>query len=218
MKNTIIALMAALMLPCGVSVEAARPKKSAHKTSVKASAKKRSAARIARLKAVGSTANKNTEKAQDSVIETPMLADNEVANSGNVSGETIVKTAMQYIGVPYRHGTSSPKSFDCSGFTSYVYRQFDITLSRCSSAQYAQGRIIRDKSQLRAGDLVFFKGRSGRGGVGHVGIVIEANPSDKSFKFVHARNRGVGIDDSKMAYYSSRYVGARRILSDDSED
>lgn len=218
MKNTILALMAALILPSGMSVEAARPKKSAHKTSVKASAKKRSAERIARLKATSASKSKQAEKPQDTVVETPMLADNIVENSGNVSGETIVKTAMQYIGVPYRHGTSSPKSFDCSGFTSYVYRQFDITLSRCSSAQYAQGRIIRDKSQLRAGDLVFFQGRSGRGGVGHVGIVIETNPSDKSFKFVHARSRGVGIDDSKMAYYSSRYVGARRILTDDTEN
>lgn len=219
MKNSVIALLAAFMLPCGMSVEAARThKKSAHKTSVSAKAKKRSAARIARLKANGAQKSSEAAQSADAVIETPMLAENVIENSGNVSGETIVKTAMQYIGVPYRHGTSSPKSFDCSGFTSYVYRQFDITLSRCSRTQYTQGRIIRDKNQLRAGDLVFFQGRSGRGGVGHVGIVIEVNPSDKSFKFVHARNRGVGVDDSKMAYYSSRYVGARRILTDDTEN
>ncbi|MCQ2196636.1 MAG: C40 family peptidase [Bacteroidaceae bacterium] len=136
-----------------------------------------------------------------------------IANSDDVSGETIVKTAMQYIGVPYRHGTSSPKSFDCSGFTSFVYRQFDINLSRDSRAQYTQGQIIKNKSDLRAGDLVFFQGSSGRGGVGHVGIVTEVNPSDMTFKFVHASSKkGVTTEQSTTAYYNQRYVGARRVL------
>lgn len=130
-----------------------------------------------------------------------------------VSGEAIIKTAMQYIGVPYRHGTSSPKSFDCSGFTSYVYKNHGISLSRASRAQYTQGEKVA-KSDLRIGDLVFFTGRSNNGVVGHVGIVTEVDKEKNSFKFVHARSRGVGVDDSKMAYYSARYVGARRVLSD----
>lgn len=134
----------------------------------------------------------------------------------NVSGEAIIKTAMQYIGVPYRHGTSSPKSFDCSGFTSYVYKNHGISLSRASRTQYTQGEKVA-KSDLRIGDLVFFTGRSINGVVGHVGIVTEVDKEKNSFKFVHARSRGVGVDDSKMAYYNARYVGARRVLSADEQ-
>lgn len=130
-----------------------------------------------------------------------------------VSGEAIIKTAMQYIGVPYRRGTSSPKSFDCSGFTSYVYKNHGISLSRASRSQYTEGKKVA-KGDLRIGDLVFFTGRSNNGVVGHVGIVTEVDKEKNSFKFVHARSHGVGVDDSKMAYYNSRYVGARRVLSD----
>lgn len=132
-------------------------------------------------------------------------------DKANVSGEAIIKTAMRYIGVPYRVGTSSPKSFDCSGFTSYVYKNHGISLLRASREQYTQGEKVA-KSDLRIGDLVFFTGRSGKGGVGHVGIVTEVDKEKNSFKFVHARTHGVGVDDSKQAYYQSRYVGARRVL------
>lgn len=132
-------------------------------------------------------------------------------DKAQVSGEAIIKTAMRYIGVPYRIGTSSPKSFDCSGFTSYVYKNHGISLLRASRDQYTQGEKVA-KSDLRIGDLVFFTGRSKNGTVGHVGIVTEVDKDKNSFKFVHARTRGVGVDDSKTAYYSSRYVGARRVL------
>lgn len=167
--------------------------------------------------------NESNKKAIDNskkVVEKSIKAENtaiaskpqnDVANNGNVDGETIVKTAMHFIGQPYVWGATGPSSFDCSGFTRYLYKQYDINLDRCSGNQYAQGKAIHKTSDLQAGDLVFFRGRTSKG-VGHVGIVVSVNPDGNSFKFVHARNRGVGVDDSKMAYYSSRYVGARRIL------
>ena len=130
----------------------------------------------------------------------------------DVDGKAIVKTAMQYIGVPYRRGSSSTKGFDCSGFTSFVYKKNNIDLLRSSRSQFTQGKDIKNKSDLQVGDLTFFTGTRGRG-VGHVGIVTEVSPEDKSFKFVHARSKGVGVDDSKEAYYKARYVGARRIIS-----
>lgn len=131
----------------------------------------------------------------------------------NVSGEAVVKAAMKYIGRPYRHGTAGPNVFDCSGFTSFIYKQFDISLSRDSRAQYRQGVSVGRKD-LRVGDLVFFTSpRSGRS-VGHVGIVSKVE-SDGNFYFVHAARRGV-IEDSYRAssYYYNRYVGARRVISD----
>ena len=131
----------------------------------------------------------------------------------NVSGEAVVKAAMKYIGRPYRHGMAGPNVFDCSGFTSFIYKQFDISLSRDSRAQYRQGVSVGRKD-LRIGDLVFFTSpRSGRS-VGHVGIVSKVE-SDGNFYFVHAARRGV-IEDSYRAssYYYNRYVGARRVISD----
>ncbi len=133
----------------------------------------------------------------------------------SISGEVIVKTAMQYLGVPYRSGKSSPTGFDCSGFTSYVFKQFSISLNRDSRSQFTQGTPIKKVADLRAGDLVFWKGSNRNGGVGHVGIVTEVSKTTGSFKFVHAAiHGGISVSDSREAYYSSRYVGARRILSD----
>ncbi len=144
-----------------------------------------------------------------------ILADSEEQEGDEISGEVIVKTAMQYLGVPYRSGKSSPKGFDCSGFTSYVYKQFSIALNRDSRSQYTQGTPIKKIADLRAGDLVFWKGSSKKGGIGHVGIVTEVSKTTGSFKFVHAATHGgIRVSDSREAYYISRYVGARRILSD----
>lgn len=144
-----------------------------------------------------------------------ILADSEEQEGDGISGEVIVKTAMQYLGVPYRSGKSSPKGFDCSGFTSYVYKQFSIALNRDSRSQYTQGTPIKKIADLRAGDLVFWKGSSKKGGIGHVGIVTEVSKTTGSFKFVHAATHGgIRVSDSREAYYISRYVGARRILSD----
>lgn len=210
MKKILTILLAVAMLPCAMQVDAAKPKKSSsHKSSAKKSTHKSSSKSKKTVNFEQVRATESTETPADQAA---------LANADNVSGETIVKTAMQYIGVPYRHGTSSPKSFDCSGFTSYVFKQYDILLSRCSRTQYTQGVTIKNKKDLRAGDLVFFQGRSGKGGVGHVGIVTEVFPSENTFKFVHASNRGVGVDKSTMSYYSSRYIGARRILTTQSED
>lgn len=129
----------------------------------------------------------------------------------SVTGDEIVETAMKYIGRPYRHGAAGPTVFDCSGFTSFVYGNSHISLSRCSRTQYTQG-ISVDRKDLRVGDLVFFTSpRSGRA-VGHVGIVSKVE-ADGNFHFVHAANRGVTVDNFATArYYHGRYVGARRIL------
>lgn len=129
----------------------------------------------------------------------------------SVTGEEIVETAMKYIGRPYRHGAAGPTVFDCSGFTSFVYKNSNISLSRCSRTQYTQG-IAVDRKDLTVGDLVFFTSpRSGRA-VGHVGIVTKVE-ADGNFHFVHASNSGVKVDNFAAAkYYHHRYIGARRIL------
>lgn len=128
-------------------------------------------------------------------------------------GESVVQTALQYLGASYRSGMSGPYAFDCSGFTSYVYRKQNVSILRSSRSQYTQGTPIARIADLKKGDLVFFGGRGSTRSVGHVGIVTDVDPSGNNFSFVHAASSGgVKISDSNEAYYSRRYIGARRIV------
>lgn len=119
--------------------------------------------------------------------------------------------AGQYKGLRYRRGGKTPKGFDCSGFTSYVFRQFGMKLNASSSSQYTQGEAVEDMDLL-PGDLVFFSGRAvSKTRVGHVGLVTDVNP-DGTFKFIHSSNsQGVTVSKSTEPYYSRRYIGARRV-------
>lgn len=127
--------------------------------------------------------------------------------------DKLLNTAYQYLGVRYRRGQSSPNGFDCSGFTSFVFKQQNIRLTRSSRSQFTEGEPVACVTELRKGDLVFFGGSRGSRSVGHVGIVTEVDPTSRSFKFIHAStSSGIKVDDSKQAYYSSRYIGARRII------
>ena len=120
--------------------------------------------------------------------------------------------ANRYIGRPYVHGAKGPRAFDCSGFTSYVYRQFGYKISPSSRTQYTEGTTV-DRKDLRKGDLVFFTSRRSGKNVGHVGIVVSADNSTGNFKFIHASIKGVKVSDFE-GYYLGRYVGARRIIND----
>jgi peptidoglycan DL-endopeptidase CwlO len=113
----------------------------------------------------------------------------------------VVGIAMQYLGIPYQWGGESPSTgFDCSGFTYYVFSRVGVSLPRTVSTQYAVGVAV-SRSQLQPGDLVFFNG------LGHVGIYIGGN------QFIHSPHTGDVVKISSMTgYYSSTYVGGRRIL------
>ena len=123
-------------------------------------------------------------------------------------GQEIADYALQFVGYPYVYGGSSPKGFDCSGFTSYVYKQFGITINRTASTQLDNGTPV-SMSELQPGDLVMFK-KSGTGSkrASHVGIYIGNN------QFVHASTSTVGVIISGMdeAYYTSGFVGGRRLV------
>lgn len=135
-----------------------------------------------------------------------------VARNGSTI-DRILDTAFRFIGVRYRSGQSGPNGFDCSGFTSYVYKQHNIQLTRSSRSQYTEGQPVA-QADLKRGDLVFFGGaRGGNRSVGHVGIVTEVDGHTGHFKFIHAStSSGIRVDHSTDAYYARRYVGARRIL------
>ena len=85
----------------------------------------------------------------------------------------IIDYGMKHLNKPYRYAGKGPSSFDCSGFTSFVFKEFGYRLSTSSSGQAKQVPSINRKEDLRVGDLVFFEGRAHNGRVGHVGIVKE---------------------------------------------
>lgn len=124
----------------------------------------------------------------------------------------LITEARTHMGKRYRSGGKGPNAFDCSGFSSYVFRQFGYSLGASSGDQYNQGEKV-DIKDLRIGDLVFFTGRNRRSGrVGHVGIVVSADNEKGTFKFIHAStSQGIKID-SNTGYYDGRYLGARRVI------
>ena len=125
--------------------------------------------------------------------------------------DSVLDEAFSHLGARYRRGHSGPYDFDCSGFTSYVFKNMGIELNRSSRAQYSDGEAV-DKDELRTGDLVFFTGSNARGPIGHVGIVVDVDPISGSFNFIHASIKGVKVSNSNEKYYSRRYVGARRVM------
>lgn len=122
--------------------------------------------------------------------------------------------AHDLLGRRYRLGAAGPKQFDCSGFVGYVFRNFGFDLSRDSRSQYLQGERV-ERTDLKPGDLLFFSSRtSGKGRVGHVGMVTDVNP-DGSCRFIHASSSKHGVVYQNFpdgGYYSSHYIGAKRII------
>lgn len=144
-------------------------------------------------------------------IETREQGD-ELSRESSAMLSDILKEANKHIGKRYRSGAKGPSAFDCSGFSSYVYRQFGYQLSPSSRAQYTQGTPVA-KDKLRKGDLVFFTSRSSGKNVGHVGIVVSADNEKGTFKFIHASIKGVKISNFE-GYYVPRYIGARRVITE----
>jgi len=119
----------------------------------------------------------------------------------------IVRTAKQYIGVPYRWGGESPETgFDCSGLAMVAYQLNGLDLPRSSRQQWKAGRPV-NRRQLARGDLVFFATSGGKR-VSHVGIYTGNG------QFLHAPRRGRKIQESSLSntYYKTRYLGARSYL------
>ena len=120
-----------------------------------------------------------------------------VAPPSGYSG--IVGIAMRYLGVRYVWGGASPSGFDCSGLVQYAYAQLGKSVPHSTYALYAMGVAV-SRSQLQPGDLVFFDG------LGHMGIYIGNN------QMIHAPHTGDVVKISSLTgWYSSSYVGARRI-------
>lgn len=129
--------------------------------------------------------------------------------------DDIIQYGRQYLGKPYRYAGKGPNAFDCSGYTSFVFKKFGYKLNASSAGQDKQTPTIAERKELRKGDLVFFEGNRKNGRVGHVGIVTEAF-ANGHFKFIHSSTSdGVIISSSREPYYASRYIRGGRVLEKD---
>lgn len=121
----------------------------------------------------------------------------------------VSKYGQKYVGVKYKYAGKTPKGFDCSGFTSYVMKEFDVAVSSSSKHQAQQGKKI-PLTKVKAGDLVFF---GKRGKVTHVALVV-SNKSD-GITVVHATSsKGVMVQNiSKSKYWKPKILFARDVIS-----
>lgn len=117
------------------------------------------------------------------------------ANNGSVIG-----IAHSLSGIPYSYGGTTVNGFDCSGFTSYVFRQAGRSLPRTAAGQYAgTSRVSRGEAQ--PGDLVFF---NQGGGIDHVGIYLGGG------NFIGSQYNGVVVSTINSGYWANYVVGFGR--------
>ena len=130
------------------------------------------------------------------------------SNSTSSSVSKVISMAKTLLGKPYVWGAQGPSSFDCSGYTYYVFKNAtNISLPRVSKDQSKYGTYV-SKSNLKAGDLIFFDtSGSNNGNVSHVGIYLGNN------EFIHASSsKGKVVISQMSSYYNGAFVNARRVL------
>ncbi len=122
--------------------------------------------------------------------------------------EDITDHAKKYVGVKYKYAGKSPKGFDCSGFTEYVFEKFDIPLSASSQVQATTGKKIA-LSKAKGGDLLFF-GKHGK--INHVALIVSNSPN--GIEVIHSTSsKGVMVQNvTKSDYWKPRIMFARDIM------
>ncbi len=200
------------------STSAESSNNAAKKTTVATASKAKAKTNTSTTKTNTSTAKINTTSAKQPVsrgttstttakapTQAPTQASTQAPTQTSSSkASAIITTAKSYIGVPYVWGGTTPTGFDCSGFTQFVLNKHGVSIPRVTADQYSAGTAV-SKSNLKVGDLVFFT--TYKPGPSHVGFYLGSG------KFIHASSsKGVTISDINSSYYSSKYIGARRVL------
>ncbi|MDA5851539.1 invasion associated endopeptidase [Listeria monocytogenes] len=122
-------------------------------------------------------------------------------NNSNSSASAIIAEAQKHLGKAYSWGGNGPTTFDCSGYTKYVFAKAGISLPRTSGAQYASTTRISE-SQAKHGDLVFFDYGSG---ISHVGIYVGNG------QMINAQDNGVKYDNIHGSGWGKYLVGFGRV-------
>lgn len=158
---------------------------------------------------IGTAINANPTFLTASAIVLEPVAPETAAAAAKVATskvDKLIDIGKNFLGVKYQFGAAagSTLAFDCSSYTQYIFNKIGISLPRTSSAQATVGVKVA-KSNLKAGDLVFFK-RPGKSGIGHVGLYIGNG------KMIGASGNAVQVSDMNTSYWTKNYVTARRVL------
>lgn len=122
----------------------------------------------------------------------------------------LCRYALCFLGVRYADGGTTPRGFDCCGFTYFVFQKQGYDMKRALLPQLKESVII-PKEELLPGDLVFFRGTTNLGQyTSHVGMYIGNN------KIVHASSTaGIAVADLDHPYYQEHYLCSRRVILTD---
>ncbi len=165
----------------------------------------------------GSSASANTAAAQNTASKASTSTVSRGTTAGVLStasvetptiNDKIISYAKEFLGVKYLYGGASPVTgFDCSGYIGYVFKQFGVKLNRSAEDMYQNGRTV-SKSQLKAGDILFFdaSSRKASGRIDHAGIYL-GNDS-----FIHASSTNGEVRIQKLSEYRGKYIGAKRVI------
>ena len=138
----------------------------------------------------------------------PIAIENVIETKADIKRRNVVETTEKYLGIPYVWGGTSPSGFDCSGLVQYVYAENGYNITRTTYTQWDfDGELIKNFSDLKVGDLLYF---SGNPSPSHVGIYVGNG------QMIHAPQTGdvVKYTDVVNSSYISRFIGAKRIIKD----
>jgi cell wall-associated NlpC family hydrolase len=157
--------------------------------------------------------NASAQKPDSLLIDSSSVAlDTVVLASIDTSlADSMVFFARTYLGKPYVYGSTSGKSFDCSGYTQHVFGKHKIDLPHSSGGQAQMCEKIKPQ-HAQKGDLVFFTGRNaGSKAVGHVAMVTDVD--GKRIKMIHATVHGGVMEEwyNESAYFSKRFLFVGRL-------
>lgn len=145
-------------------------------------------------------------------VDTAAIRPGQIIDTKNTRPQDLVAFAKTQIGVPYLYGSTDPsKGFDCSGFITYVFNHFDISVPRSSIDFTNVGKTI-GANEARPGDLILFTGTdSTEHLVGHMGIIVD---NSDSLRFIHSTSgKAYGVTITPLnTYYQSRYVKTVRVF------
>jgi cell wall-associated NlpC family hydrolase len=150
---------------------------------------------------------------QDPDSMNPLAQDSDADKPVSLS-RRVLNVAYKCLGIPYRHGGTTTAGFDCSGFVKYVFKENGIELARSSRDQALDGKQV-SLSEIRPGDLIFFRMHQRRSNIDHVGLYVGNG------QFIHAssgpRGHEIKVDSIETGHYLQRFVEARRVLDEDQQ-